>query len=66
MTATRLIGFEAAALRAMDALSDEDLQRVLADHIDTFANFDMDMSASDLRELGCAALITARRIEAAR
>jgi hypothetical protein len=64
MTATRLIGFEAATLRYMDSLTDEGLSGILAAQLDRIASIDEDVGAQDLRELGCAALITARRLAA--
>ena len=67
LSTTRLIGFEAATLRALAALSDDDLAGVLAEAIDTVASdTNGTYATSDLRELGCASILTARRMEAGR
>lgn len=64
MTVTRLIGFEASALRYANHLSDEDLAGYLADLIDRIAtDVNGSVRAQDLRELAVAALVTARRME---
>lgn len=61
---TRLIGFEAAALRYANSLPDDELAGVLADLIDRVAvTIDDGLRPQDFRELAAAALITARRLE---
>jgi len=59
---TRLVGFEAAAMRYANSLSDEDLQTLLSDRVERFCDHDYDVRAQDLRELAAAALVTARRL----
>jgi len=65
VSATRLIGFEAAAIRRAHDLNDEDLAGELADLVDRAATDDGAMRAQDLRELGAAAIVTARRMSEA-
>jgi len=65
MTQTRLTGFEAAAIRFADTLTDEQLAGLLAELIDRFAtDVNGEPRASELRELAVAALVTARRMPA--
>ena len=67
MAATQLTGFEAAALRHADSLTDDELTARLAELADAVANdIDADIGPAELRELGCVALIAARRLEATR
>jgi hypothetical protein len=65
MTQTRLIGFEAAALRGADLLSDDELAGKLADLVDVVATGDDDHERiQDLRELAAVCLVAARRLGA--
>jgi hypothetical protein len=67
MTQTRLIGFEAAALRGADLLSDEELAGKLAELVDIVATGDDDHErVQDLRELAAVCLVAARRLGADR
>jgi hypothetical protein len=65
MTDTRLVGFEAAALRGADELDDDELAGRLAEAIDEAA-IDQTVSeherVQDLRELAALALVAARRL----
>jgi hypothetical protein len=65
---TRWIGFEAAAVRGADSMTDEELAGQLADLIDRVATDDSDWTerVQDLRELAAAALVAARRLAAQR
>ena len=63
MTQTRLVGFEAAALRGADLLDDDELAGKLAELVDIVATGDDDHErVQDLRELAAVALIAARRL----
>ena len=63
MTQTRLVGFEAAALRGADLLYDDELAGKLAELVDIVATGDDDHErVQDLRELAAVALIAARRL----
>lgn len=63
MTQTRLVGFEAAALRGADTLDDDELAGQLAEAVDRAAtDVDDHTRVQDLRELAALALVTARRL----
>jgi hypothetical protein len=63
MTDTRLVGFEAAALRGADALDDDELAAQLAESIDRVATSTEDHErVQNLRELAVVALVAARRL----
>jgi hypothetical protein len=65
MTQTRLIGFEAAALRGADLLSDDELAGKLADLVDVVATRpDHHQRNPDNRELAAVCLVAARRLGA--
>jgi hypothetical protein len=65
MTNTRLVGFEVAAVREVDALPDDELAGALAEAIDRVATSPDDHAyVRDLRELAAVALVTARRLAA--
>ena len=70
MTAMRLVGFEAAALRHADNLGDDELARLLSARLEYVLGSQPDAErqlpaprAQDLRELAAAALVTARRMD---
>lgn len=65
MTQTRLIGFEAAAVRYVDSFDDDELAGLLADAVDRIANDDNGAVArpQDLRELAAVALVASRRLD---
>lgn len=66
MTATRLVGFEAAAIRYADDMSDDQLAQLLSARIEFVTGSTEQperVRAQDLRELAAAALITARRMD---
>ena len=66
-TTTRLIGFEAAAMRGAELLDDDELAGLLADLVDRAAgDADEHDRIEDLRELAVVALVTARRLDAQR
>jgi hypothetical protein len=59
-----LLEYELLALQRTAAMPDDTLAGHLADLIDTIAIDGDHTRPEDLRDLGCAALITARRMEA--
>ena len=68
MTAMRLVGFEAAALRYADSLDDEGLAQLLSARLEyvlggLHPDEDPGFRPQDLRELAAAALVTARRMD---